>query len=215
MKAWLVVSFLLLTSVLFSHEIMAQEYAASLKVGTQGVSLQAYRSLTSRFNVSLGAGILSFNANNVEQTSDYRVDGKLSLSNVFALADWFPFENNLRVTGGLVVNLNKVSAVITPTVTKKTGNIEYTPEKLGNVAADISFQKVAPYLGVGLGNPTSGSSGLGFTFDLGAFYQGKPQATMTGTKLLAPMDSQGPQLQDNLKWFQFYPVLSVGISYKF
>ncbi len=204
-----------MASLLLPHETEAQGYAASLKAGTQGVSLQVYRSLSSGFNVSLGAGIFSFNANNVEHTSDYRVDGDLKLSNVSALADWFPFESSFRFTGGLVVNLNKVSAVITPTVTKTTGNIQYTPDKLGNVTADITFQKVAPYLGIGFGNPTSGSPGLGFTFDLGAFYQGSPQATMTGTKLLTPMDSQGPQLQDNLKWFQFYPVLSLGISYKF
>ncbi len=215
MKAKLLVPFLLMASFLCSHETKAQEYAASLKIGTQGVSLEGYRSLSSSFNVRLGAGLISLNANNFKQTSDYRVDGKLNLLEVSALADWFPFENNLRVTGGLVVNLNKASVLLTPTVTKKSGNIEYTPEKLGVVNADISFNKVAPYLGVGLGNPTSGASGLGFTFDFGTFYQGKPRATMSGTKLLAPMESQGPVLQDNIKWFQFYPVLALGIYYKF
>ncbi len=215
MRKVLLILFVPMVSLLVSHESKAQGYAASVKVGTQGVSLQAYRSLSPLFNVSLGAGIFSYNANNVEHTSDYKVDGSLKLSDVSALVDWFPFASSFRFTGGLIVNLNKVSATITPTVTKKTGNIEYTPEKLGIVTADIKFQKVAPYLGIGFGNAASGMPGLGFTFDLGAFYHGKPQATMTGTKLLAPMDSQGPQLQSNLSWFQFYPVLSFGISYKF
>ena len=215
MKKIPLVLFLSVASFVVPHELKAQGYAAAVKVGTQGVSLQAYRALSSYFNVSLGASILSYNANNVEHTSDYKVDGDLKLSNISALADWFPFASSFRLTGGLVVNLNKVSAVITPTVTKVTGNIQYTPDKLGNVTADITFKKPAPYLGLGFGNPTSGSPGLGFTFDLGAFYHGKPQATMTGTKLLTPMESQGPQLQSNLSWFQFYPVLSFGISYKF
>lgn len=215
MKAMLLFLSLSMASSFLSSEVKAQDYAASLKVGTQGVSLEGYRSLSPIFNVRLGAGLFSFNANNVKQTSDYRVDGDLNLLEVSALADWFPFENSLRVIGGLVVNLNKASVLLTPTVTKKSGNIEYTPERLGLVTADISFDKVAPYIGMGLGNPTSGASGVGFTFDIGTFYQGKPNASMSGTKLLTPMESQGPVLQDNIKWFQFYPVLSFGIYYKF
>jgi hypothetical protein len=104
---------------------------------------------------------------------------------------------------------------LTPIKTYSDGNIQYTPDKLGILSADITFQKVAPYIGIGLGNVTGGDRGFGLTFDLGTFYQGGPKVSMSATKLLEPSASQSGQLEDNLKWFKFYPVLSIGLAYKF
>jgi hypothetical protein len=215
MKIKLLILILAFSSMLTLQELKAQDYAASVKVSTLGVNLEAYRSLSPEFNVRLGVGAFTLKMNNFTSTSDYYANGNLKLFTISALADWFPFENNLRISAGVFINSNAASILLVPTATKKSGNLEYTPDKLGTVSADVTFNKVAPYLGVGLGNPTEGLPGIGFTFDLGTFYQGKPGATMSGTKLLNPMVSQGSVLQDNLKWFQFYPVLSVGLYYKF
>lgn len=215
MKLKLPLLILLAISLLKSSSLYAQDYAASLKVSTLGVNLEAIRSITPQFNARLGFAFLSYNANNVSSSSDYSMNGDLKFFSISALADWFPFENSFRLTGGIVVNLNKVSVTLTPVKTYTDGNVQYTPDKLGQLMADIDFNKVAPYLGIGFGNPTSGASGLGFTFDLGTFYQGGPKVTMSATKLLEPSASQGPILQDNLKWFKFYPVLSFGLTYKF
>ena len=207
---------LILIALLFSFsELSAQNYAASLKVSTMGVNLEALRSFSSRFNARLGVAVLSYKANNVASNDQLTIDGDLKLLSLTALADWFPFRGNFRLTGGLVINLNKISMTMTPVKTYNDGNIQYTPEKLGQILADVTFDKFAPYLGIGFGNPTAGKSGFGFTFDLGTYYQGSPLASMSATKLLQPMESQSSQLQDNLKWFKFYPVLSFGLTYKF
>ena len=195
--------------------LKAQDYAASLKISTLGVSVEGYRSISSQFNVRLGVGTFSYTANNFQSTSTYKTDASLKLLSISALADWFPLENNLRITGGLIVNLNKANIVLTPKKTYTQGNIVYSPDKLGQLNADLTFNKVAPYLGIGLGNPTSGAPGLGFTFDVGTFFQGGPKVSMSATKLLGPSASQSGILQDNLKWFKFYPVLSFGLYYKF
>jgi uncharacterized protein (DUF2062 family) len=81
--------------------------------------------------------------------------------------------------------------------------------------AELTFNKVAPYIGIGFDNPLAGAPGLGFTFDLGTFFQGGPKASMTATKLLTPSASQSGILEDDLKALKFYPVLSFGLYYKF
>ncbi len=208
----LILSFMV---ILFCPRSKAQDYAASIKVSTLGVNVEAIRSFGSNLNVRLGAAYFSYTLNDFANSNDYSAGGDLNLLSFSTLADWFPFETGFRITGGLMINLNKASITLTPKKTYTDGNTQYTPEKLGNITAEIDFNKVAPYLGIGFGNPTSGSSGLGFTLDIGTFYQGGPKASMSASKLLEPSASQGPILEENLKWFKFYPVLSFGLTYKF
>ncbi len=141
---------------------VAQDYAVSAKVGTMGANIDLVRSFSSSFNARLGAAVLSYNANNVASNDQLTVNGDLKLLSLTALADWFPFEGSFRFSGGLIVNLNKISMTMVPVKTYNSGNIIYTPATLGQINADITFNKVAPYLGIGFGNPTAGSSGFGF-----------------------------------------------------
>jgi hypothetical protein len=207
--------FLFLIPLIYTSGLRAQDYAASLKISTLGVSVEGYRSLSSQFNVRLGIADFPYNANNVASSSTYSANADLKLLSVSALADWFPFESNIRVTGGLMINLNKVNIALTPKKTYTQGNIIYTPAKLGQLFADLTFNKVAPYLGIGLGNPTAGAQGLGFTFDIGTFYQGGPKVSMSATQLLTPSASQSGILQNDIKNLVLYPVLSFGLYYKF
>lgn len=211
-KLSLLLSFLLFLSL---SELRAQNYAASLQMGTLGINLEAIRSFGPEINARIGFSFYSQDINNLGSSSDYTTMSKLNLLSFFTFADWFPFNSSFRLTGGLIVNLNKGSMTLTPLKTYYDGNIAYTPEKLGNLTADIDFNKIAPYIGLGFGNPTAGKPGLGFSIDIGTFYQGSPKASMTANKLLEPSASQAYILQNNIKWFKFYPVLSFGLTYKF
>ncbi len=215
MKRMSVILLTIVFALFVAVPAMAQDYAVSAKVGTMGANLEAIRSFSSSFNVRLGVADLSYNANNVASNDQLTMNGDLKLLSLTALADWFPFQGSFRLSGGLIVNLNKISMTMIPVKTYNSGNIIYTPDILGQINADVTFNKAAPYLGIGFGNPTAGSSGFGFTFDLGTYYQQSPLVSMSATNLLQPMESQSGQLQDNLKWFKFYPVLSFGIRYKF
>jgi len=206
---------LLLLSLISFTGLKAQDYAASVKISTLGVSVEGYRSITPQFNVRLGVGTFSYTANNVSSSDTYTANADLKLLSISALADWFPFESNLRITAGAIINLNKADITLIPKKTYTQGNIQYTPDKLGQLNAELTFNKVAPYIGIGLGNPTAGTPGFGFTFDVGTFFQGGPKASMSATKLLTPSASQSGILEEDLKSLKFYPVLSFGLYYKF
>jgi hypothetical protein len=193
--------------------VYSQDYGVAVKVSTLGVSLEGIRSLSEDFNARIGFSYFSYSLDG--GSDDYNYDASLQLLSFSILGDWFPFQNALRLTGGIVVNLNEGDLKMNPKKSYTVGGTEYTPEMLGGMTGIINFNKVAPYLGFGIGNPVSGSSGLSFSFDLGAIYQGSPNVDLKASGLLTPSGEQGPLIEENLSWFKFYPVLSFGLSYKF
>lgn len=208
----------LLTFILLSSIVYSQDFAAALKVSTTGISAEAMRSFGPKFNARLGFSFFSYSINGGGGSGDdYSYDAKLGLFSIAALADYFPFERGLKLTAGLVINLNKFEADMKPTKSYTVGGDIYSPDLLGTMNAKISFNKVAPYIGIGFGNPTAGSRGLGFSFDIGTIYQGSPKAKLSATGLIEPSASpeQQEKLESNLSWFKWYPVLSLGLTYKF
>jgi hypothetical protein len=203
--------------ILFCSSItMAQDYAVAVKASTYGINLEAIRSFGTDYNARLGFAFFSYSLNGGGGDEDFTYSGDLKLSSISALGDWFPFSGTtFRLTGGIFVNLNKAKLLLTPTETYTMGGTTYSPADLGTLTADIKFNKVSPYLGIGFGNPVGGAPGLDFTFDIGAMYHGAPQATMHAEGLLAPTAGQASKLENNLSWFKFYPVVSFGLSYKF
>ena len=102
---------------------------------------------------------------------------------------------------------------MTPSESYDIGGRIYTPEMLGNLSVNVGFHKVAPYLGFGLRSVNV--KGLGFTGDIGAFYHGPPSVDLTASSLLEPSTEQAPIIEDNIKWFSFYPVITLGLIYTF
>jgi hypothetical protein len=197
--------------------IFAQDWATSVKVSTLGGNIEVYRSFGEQFNAHLGFNYFSLEQD-VTGQEDFDSKFKVGLMSVSALGDYFPFEGGgFRLTAGLFVNLNQIDATLTPTDSYEVGGDVYTPEELGTLEANITFNKIAPYIGLGFGNPTGGESGLGFTFEIGTIYQGGSIVDLTATGLLEPSaaEDQEQTFEDNLAWFKWYPVVSLGLTYKF
>lgn len=203
---------------IFSIQVIAQDYAASVNVGLNGFGAGVTRSFSDNFNLRAGFSYFKITVDGGGGTTDdYSYIATPKLTTINLIADYFPFENIIRVSGGLVVNLNAIDTKLTPTKTYTIGGDVYTPETLGDLNANIKFAPVAPYIGLGLGNPVAGDEGFSVTFDIGTFYQSAPKVDLTATGLLEPSASEDQKqtLEDNLSWFKWYPVLTIGFNYKF
>ena len=195
----------------------AQDWAAAIKVSTLGGNIDIYRSFGEKFNVHLGYNYFTL-IQSLGETDDYKSEGKVDLNSISALGDFFPFESStFRITAGLMYNLNVVDATLTSAQDIEVGGDVYTPEALGILKATIDFNKIAPYIGLGFGNPTGGDSGFSFVFDVGTMYQGSSLVALEADGLLKPSatEEQENTIEDNLSWFQWYPVISLGLTYKF
>jgi len=200
----------------------ADDFAIAAKVGTLGLGVEATTNIVPLFaNVRLQAN--GFNYNTTITDTNVTYDAKLKLATVGLLADIYPFAGKFRITGGAYYNGNKLTMTGRPTgLGRFTFNgINYTAAQVGSVTSTVDFNKFSPYVGIGWGDAISSGSPIGFSFELGALYMGKPNTSITATgaaanpALAANIAVEKQKLDSALKNMQFYPVASIGVNFKF
>ena len=196
-----------------------------IRAGTLGAGAELSYALSQRAAVRLNADGYNRTQSKTHDNIDY--DMKLKLQTVSLLGDWFPFANNFRVSLGAMFNGNKFTLNGKPTGGFYTVNGNPHPASdVGTFDAQVDFNKVAPYFGIGYGRPIK--SGLSLIFDLGVMSQGSPKSKINVT--CGPTAPQGSancnalqndaaaeqsKLDESLHSFKFYPVISLGLAYTF
>lgn len=196
------------------------------EVGTTGVGGHAVIPLRPNLQARVGLGYLTYSYSGSTRDMKYNLSMKTNIYD--ALLDWYPKEDSaFRVTAGLAYNGNKIDVQARSSATGSytvNGNT-YDAASVGKVTGKVDFGKVAPYLGVGWSNRASAEKGWSFSTDVGVLFQGSPRSTLnsSGCTAPAPMCSQfasdvareNAALTDEAGRFKAYPVLRVGVSYKF
>jgi len=170
------------------------------------------------------SGRLSLNKYNYafQTTSDQiKFDSTLKLESVAALADWHLLSGYTHLTAGLVYNSNSFDMNATPTGGSYTINGQtYTTSQVGTLNANVTFNKIAPYLGFGWSGRAS-KTGFSFKSDIGVMFQGSPKASLTasgaaaGSQLAADVAAEQAKLDSDMESYKLYPVISVGVGYAF
>jgi hypothetical protein len=151
-------------------------------------------------------------------------EGKPKSRRLAVMADWYPFSNGFRLTGGL----SKVNSEIALTAVSQSGSITIGTATVAFDASDsfngqVKWPSTMPYIGIGYGH--NQEKGLGFFLDAGVLY-GKatvsgalsPSLTsklgMAGFDATAELNKELAQVQDTLNKIPYIPILSLGITYR-
>jgi hypothetical protein len=202
------------------------EVGATADLGTTGAGFHLVVPVTTGLNGRFGANYLHHSFSRTTDNVDYELKGKLQTFD--ALLDWYPLEGgSFRLTGGAIYNGNKFDARGKPNGTGTftlNGNI-YSATDVGILDGRIDFRKAAPYLGIGWGNALAQSSRWHVNADLGLFYQGSPNVELANVgcaasavvcnQIAQDVAAERARLRDDSESFKFYPVLRVGIGYRF
>lgn len=230
MRSELVVVVLVLLGIVGTPSLRAADEVVSdrgtagvtLKAGTLGYGVDVTFGLASEFNTRFGFNMFDYEPN-VEDEQDEDgpedIDLEISLQTIAALLDWHPWAESFRFTLGVVVNNNEVVLTADIGDTVEINDREYA---ISDLEGKITFDSVAPYLGLGYGNAVRGGR-VHFAFDLGVMFQGEPEVSLTATasdgsqqaRLQADLDAEKADLQSDLDPFTMYPVVSFGISFTF
>lgn len=189
------------------------------RAGTLGIGVEVTQSVIPNVNVRGGLNWFNYSFDGTESDVSYNID--LKLKSFTAMVDLHPFPLlGFRLTGGIVFNSNgleMVSDQISATV--NIGGVDYNTGDVGTLNGIVDFKSTAPYLGIGWGN--AASSRIGLAIDLGIAFQGSPQVELGATgQLRTDPDFQNrlrqeeQDLQDEISGFKYYPVVSVGLSFK-
>jgi hypothetical protein len=172
----------------------------------------------------VSAGVNKYSVSSTDTTDGIDYDIDLDLNTVAVLANFHPFAGSFRITGGVMINSNELGMTSNPSgLDYDIGGTLYPVAGVGILKAGVDFKRIAPYVGIGFGH--SASSGLGFTLDIGVLMQGNPNvdfSTVGGDPLvnqtpefLADLEQEEASAEDDIKGFTMYPVVSVGLNFRF
>jgi hypothetical protein len=194
------------------------------EVGTTGIGFHAAIPLNSNVNARLGLGYLEYDYRGSTRNVSY--DLSMRTKTYDALLDWYPMQNNsFRMTAGLAFNGNKIDVAARPNMAGNyviNGNA-YNAANVGKMTGTVDFGKVAPYLGIGWARKVE--KGWSVSSDIGVLFQGSPRSRLRASDCSAPssvcsqfaadVERENANLNDEVGRFKVYPVLRVGVSYKF
>jgi len=193
-----------------------------LKAGTLGAGLDVSVGMSESLGLRLQANAGNYDTDVTASDVDYNAD--LEFQSAGLLLDWHPFRGVFRVSAGAYWNGNQVSAVGRPTDgTYKINGVTYSSAEVGSLNGQIDVESAAPYLGIGFGSAPKAGRGLTFSLDVGVLYQSEPAVALSavcGTtarcaQLQSDVAAEQASLQEDAKDYQWYPVVSIGIGYRF
>jgi hypothetical protein len=210
------------------HETTQSDWTCGLGVGTQvstqGVGLR----LTYNLNPSI---YLALEGNYFEYSDFSReVDGvdynaEFDASNLGLTLNYLPIEGSgFRLTGGVFISNNEGSGKADGLgQSVELDNTTYILGAGDSLGAEVEYNTVYPYVGIGWDWTLGASQNYILGVDLGVTYLGEPDATLTGTGVLFAPGSPGASslaaaqqdFSDAVKDFSFFPVLKISLTYRF
>jgi hypothetical protein len=184
-------------------------------VGTMGVGVDAAISPAPGIGLRAGANIMPIEING--EFSDVNFTVNLQSPQLTAMVDLYPF-GGFRLSGGFRYSSSNIELIGDVAQSVDLGGTNYN---LDSLVGTIVTPDIAPYIGIGFGNPTK--RGLGIFIDIGVAYQGAPELDLdafgnatTLPGFTANLEEERLDIEDALgTYFRFYPVISLGLSIGF
>lgn len=188
--------------------------------GTLGIGPEVnFRS--DNFGFRGSATFLSFSRNVESDGVEY--NGDLKLRSFGGNVDFYPGGGGFRISGGVRVSKNRVELFAQPgaTTTLEVGDATYTGAQIGTLSGEVRPKKIAPTLTVGYGGGKN--SGIYFGIDAGVMFQGKPKVRnlvasgpiATNAAFQTQLANERREIEDDIDNFKFYPILQLGLGYRF
>jgi hypothetical protein len=214
----------LLINSAYAEKVENEKHGWSVKAGTLGTGIDLTyninEKINTRFNFNKGKIGFDFEESGVDYS------GNFNASTAGGLVDYYPNANDFRLTTGLYVNQNELNF----SAVGGDGSTIGDDISLNGIQLDldVSFKKLAPYLGLGWGNAIKEGSDWQFDLDVGVLFQGSAETNLelSGSEYdgLEELEQQELQdalieeennIDDELKDFKLYPVISIGVGYRF
>lgn len=168
-----------------------------------------------------------------ERNAQYDYD--IDFRSAGLVVDVYPFQTGFRISGGARYNLNQINYIASP----QDCPPEQTPEEcntsplvlegqqLASVRGKVEVEPIAPYIGFGYDGALNPHGNFRFAIDLGMLFQGDPKVKMSPAAgdenpLLEPLvdstvsfSQQERDIENDLIWMKFYPVIKVSLGYRF
>lgn len=208
-----VVAAALCSPALQAHEVYAG-------IGTEGVGAGFAYALDDNFNAR--AELNGFALSRDFNSGDLNYNARAKLLHGGLYADWFPAPASVpfRLVAGVLIGDDRIDATASSTNGTYDINGVVVPANGETVTARVRLPAARPYLGIGFGHAPNGKAGFSMYFDMGVAY-GRPRVDLNVPASLAAqagqanVDAERQQLQDKADKLRFYPIVKIGVTYRF
>jgi len=195
-------------------------FAVGVHGGTTGVGISAKYQVNDYFVLRGDYDHLDYSRDFNSDDVDY--DGQLNFKPFTVAVDVHPFQNSFFVSAGYNTGDRKVKLTARPTGDTEIGGDTYTPEEIGTLTANADLGSGAPFVGLGFDNTFTASGSLSFRVLAGAIIGKNPELHLSsdGTYASNPLYEESlrreeADLQDDLDKVKTYPVLQLGLNWRF
>ncbi len=209
-----------LVLLVFSSTGYTQGGSVSFKVSTLGGGIEAEKTFSDATGGRVGVNYFTGEYSATIDNIDYDVD--LNLMTVSAILNWHPFKGLFRISGGAMYNDNHIDITAAPSLSYEIGDTTYSASNVGTLEGKVTFNEIVPYIGIGWDTSFGKNNRFGLLVDLGIMYQGSPDIELSANGPIASnqafqsdVQAEEDKLQDDLDQYEYYPVIGVGLSYRF
>lgn len=195
-------------------------FAVGAHVGTTGIGAEAFWQLSP--NVTLRGGGDYGRLDRDLESNDISYDGKAEWKTANIGVDFHPMANPLFLSAGLYAGDRSVDVDAVSARNVVTGGVTFTAAQIGAINGKASLSDTAPFIGLGWDNTFYTSGQVGVRVLAGVAFSDDPDVKLTATGpfanqalVQAYLREEERQIQDDADAFKTYPVLSVGVNYRF
>ena len=202
-------------------------------VGTIGMDAEYTHMISKQYGLAfrlMGGG---FSYSGTYEDTDTTYDTDITLKNLGAVLEYHPFKSGWYVGAGLFYNGNDFKMNAKPNGGIFTFNgVDYPASLVGSVDGKVeNLNTAVPYFGVGYDDSLFDSDRFFFTLKAGAWYQGTPTVSLTakdcaldsspipGTPscndLRYDLRQEENDINNDIKDYKWWPVLQIGLMYRF
>jgi hypothetical protein len=202
-------------------------WAVGADVGTPGLGAEISFMATPQWTIRLDGDSFDYNGTIRGTVLEYK--GKLKLQTAGLFADFHPWTSPgaapFLVSFGAYMGTRQAGAQPQLQSVNTIGGDTFTLGEVGVLQGKVKLDSFAPFLGVGWNN-TFYNKHFGVKIMAGALWGDQPSVTLSRTggvalppdvaaRLQAALAAESARLSDKLDILKVYPVLQVGLAYRF
>jgi len=210
-----------------------------VKFSLLGAGAEVAVRVSHRSNVRAGFNMITYDRTFNKDGISY--DGQIQFKSIEAHYDFFPWAGNFHVSPGVLAYIGDpiiADASVPANQSFSLGGFTYysDPANPAHGNGKINFNQAAPTVTVGWGNlvPRRASKHFSIPFEIGAAFQGSPKATLnlagnvcvtapgvncvnaaTDPTVQSNVVAEQNKVNNDLSFFRVYPLISIGVGYKF
>ncbi|REJ74041.1 MAG: hypothetical protein DWQ36_09165 [Acidobacteria bacterium] len=204
----------------------ATDFSLGPTAGTLGAGLEA---TVGSPRLQARAALAAWSTSIDIQTDEVDYSGDLELEQLLLVGDWYPWEGSFRISAGVAINDDRIeaSAPLADLLLPGEDFPAILVDFLGTLEGTATIDPVVPYLGIGFGNPLGQTGRWRFKVDLGVLFTGAPDVELTANLNLpieVPpefrqvidiiVEQEEAELRREVADYDLYPVVQVGVSYR-